>query len=139
MRFLENVLPGNKKTGEALFFSPENIQKKSETERELTNSGGQKALVIIFCRGSRFQVQNRVPGTEPGAEPVPITEPGAEPVPITELLSLTETKDNNPFWASIELDTDLDTKPFFGFFSLFFARKPETYRPIQPSGLLSDP
>ena len=42
-----------------------------------------------------------------------------------------------PFWASIELDTDLDTKPFFGFFSLFFARKPETYRPIQPSGLLS--
>ena len=31
----------------------------------------------------------------PGAEPVPITEPGAEPVPITELLSLTETKDNN--------------------------------------------
>ena len=41
-------------------------------------------------------MQNRVPGTEPGAEPVPITEPGAEPVPITELLSLTETKDNNP-------------------------------------------
>ena len=40
-------------------------------------------------------MQNRVPGTEPGAEPVPITEPGAEPVPITELLSLTETKDNN--------------------------------------------
>ena len=64
LRFLENVLPGNKKTGEALFFSPENIQKKSETERELTNSGGQKALVIIFCRGSRCrtgcQVQNPV-------------------------------------------------------------------------------
>ena len=49
-------------------------------------------------------MQNRVPGTEPGAEPVPITEPGAEPVPITELLSLTETKDNNQNTAEQETE-----------------------------------
>ena len=50
----------------------------------------------------------------PGAEPVPITEPGAEPVPITELLSLTETKDNNQNTAEQETEKRKKRKSVIG-------------------------
>ena len=58
MRILENVR--GKKNGRSLFFALRTFKRIPSQNEKLTISESQKALVLIFCRGTIFAAIIRI-------------------------------------------------------------------------------